>query len=69
LHKGTNIAGFDPEMGALTTLFHPRRDRWDDQFKRQGAMIVGKTAIGRTTVDVLNLNSEEQMQLRTESNP
>jgi hypothetical protein len=30
-------------------------------------MIVGKTSIGRTTIDVLRLNAEERLQLRTAS--
>ena len=26
LHKGSDVAGYDPQTGALTKLFHPRRD-------------------------------------------
>ena len=65
LHKGTNVAGFDPETGSLTELYHPRRHVWSDHFRWDKAYIVGNTAIGRTTILVLNLNSEEQMQLRS----
>ena len=65
LHKGPNIAGIDPESGALTELFDPRRHRWQDHFARHGAYISGLTAIGRTTVDVLAMNSEEQVLLRS----
>jgi hypothetical protein len=65
LHKGTNIAGYDPVTGELTELFHPRRHEWDKHFRWDGVMIVGVTAIGRTTVNVLQLNAEEQVQLRT----
>jgi hypothetical protein len=67
LHKGSNVAGYDPETRMLTELFHPRRQLWHEHFERQGAMIVGKTAIGRTTVEVLQLNSDERLQLRTTS--
>lgn len=67
LYKGSNVAGFDPETGALTELFHPRRHTWTDHFEWRGAVIIGRTAIGRTTVDVLNLNSDEQLQLRSEA--
>ncbi|HTI49830.1 MAG TPA: HNH endonuclease [Planctomycetaceae bacterium] len=66
LHKGTNIAGYDPQSGMLTELFHPRRHAWVEHFERQGLAIVGVSAIGRTTVAVLNLNSDEQLQLRAE---
>ncbi|MCE5267141.1 MAG: HNH endonuclease [Planctomycetaceae bacterium] len=64
LHKGSNVAGYDPKTGQLTELFSPRRHQWDEHFERRGPVIAGKTAIGRTTVDVLQLNAEERVQLR-----
>ena len=64
LHKGSNVAGYDPLAGELTELFHPRRQVWSDHFAWDGILIVGKTAVGRTTVVVLQLNAEEQLQLR-----
>jgi 5-methylcytosine-specific restriction endonuclease McrA len=67
LHKGPNLAGYDPATGRLTPLFHPRRDLWSEHFARQEFLIVGKTASGRTTVAVLDLNSEERIQLRMHS--
>jgi 5-methylcytosine-specific restriction endonuclease McrA len=63
LHKGTNVAGYDPETSALTELFHPRRHVWADHFEWLGPLIVGRSAIGRSTVEVLNLNSDDQLQL------
>jgi hypothetical protein len=67
LHKGSNIAGYDPETGKLTELFNPRRHVWSEHFERQRAMIVGVTAIGRTTIEVMQLNTEERLDLRTAS--
>jgi len=67
LHKGSNIAGYDPDTGLLTELFHPRRHQWAEHFRWNGVFIVGVTPIGRTTVAVLRLNSDEQLQLRTVS--
>ena len=64
LHKGSNVAGYDPLTGALTELFNPRRDVWAHHFARSGAIIVGRTATGRTSVDVLQLNSEEHVRRR-----
>jgi hypothetical protein len=64
LHKGSNVAGFDPETGQLTELFSPRRHRWDEHFEWRGTLIAGRTPIGRTTVQVLQLNAEERVQLR-----
>jgi hypothetical protein len=48
----------------LTELFNPRRQNWADHFERVGALIIGRTAIGRTTVQVLNINSDDQVALR-----
>jgi hypothetical protein len=56
LHKGPNIAGKDPITRRTTRLFHPRRDDWSEHFRWYGARIFGRTAIGRTTIAVLNMN-------------
>lgn len=56
LHKGPNIAGLDPDGGALTRLFHPRSDVWEEHFEWSGHIIVGRTPIGRTTVYVMAMN-------------
>ncbi len=32
LHKGSDVAGYDPETEKLTPLFSPRRHRWDEHF-------------------------------------
>lgn len=65
LHKGPNLTGIDPESEEVTVLFHPRRHGWDDHLQWEGVHIVGTTNIGRTTVRVLNLNSEDQLALRS----
>src|SRR5690606_1105448 len=63
-HKGPNLAGFDPLTGEITPLFHPRRDTWTDRFAWEQARIVGLTAVGRATVDVLCFNAPEALRLR-----
>ena len=55
-HKGPNIAGVDPDSGLMTRLFHPRQDRWSEHFAWQGPVMIGLTAIGRATVEVLEIN-------------
>ena len=65
LHKGTNLTGIDPQTKQITNLFDPRRHHWADHFEWNGIYLVGKTAIGRTTVRVLNMNSEDQLALRS----
>jgi 5-methylcytosine-specific restriction endonuclease McrA len=64
LHKGTNLTGIDPESRQVTRLFNPRHDRWEDHFAWDGPRIVGLTAIGRTTVQVLNFNSLARIRIR-----
>ena len=65
LSKSSNIAGFDPETSQMTELFHPRKHAWDEHFERRGVSIVGKAPIGRTTVQVLDMNSADQLELRS----
>ncbi|MEI6390283.1 MAG: HNH endonuclease [Verrucomicrobiota bacterium] len=65
LHKGPNLTGMDPQTRRVTELFHPRHHRWEDHFERDGIYMIGKTAIGRTTIRVLNMNSEDQLALRS----
>jgi hypothetical protein len=65
LHKGPNLTGIDPEAGAVTELFHPRRYVWEDHFFWRGIHLVSNTPIGRTTIRVLNMNSEDQLALRS----
>jgi|SRR2546421_7145483 len=59
LHKGTNLTGIDPQTNKVIELFHPRNQEWNEHFEWQGVHIVGKTNTGRTTIRVLNMNSED----------
>lgn len=63
-HKGPNLSGLDPESGALVRLFHPRQDRWDEHFARNGVVIVGRTPVGRATVILLKMNATDRRRLR-----
>lgn len=65
LHKGSNLSGIDPETGEIVPLFHPRRQAWQDHFEWRGIHCYGRTATGRVTVQVLNVNSDEQLALRS----
>lgn len=64
LAKSSNIAGRAPATMALTPLFNPRVDLWDEHFEWSHIDIRGTSAIGRTTVNVLNMNSDYQLELR-----
>lgn len=62
--KGPNISGVDPLTGKITRLFHPRRDAWDKHFVWNGALLLGKSPMGRATIDVLRINHPRMIQLR-----
>jgi HNH endonuclease len=64
LGKASNIAGRDVQTGELTRLFHPRTDIWAEHFTWDGPLLVGTTAIGRTTVEVPVINEPERVRLR-----
>ena len=63
-HKGSNIAGLDPESGALVRLYHPRIDEWPHHFAWHGPTLIGSTPVGRVTVQVLVINHPEQAAVR-----
>lgn len=52
--KGSNIGG----------LFHPRRHKWQRHFRWEGAYLLGRTPIGRVTIDVLCINDPLRVELR-----
>lgn len=65
-HKGPNIAGLDPRTRRLSRLFNPRRHRWEKHFRWDGPRLVGRTAVGRTTIAVLAINGPYLVALRQE---
>jgi hypothetical protein len=63
-HKGPNIAGTDPATGAPVRLFHPRLDVWREHFEWTGAILAGRTTIGRVTIQVLAINNPDFLAMR-----
>jgi ribosomal protein L32 len=63
-YKGPNLAGIDPETGEVTRLYHPRRDRWRTHFSWEGPVLMGKTPVGRATIDVLRINHPDAVNVR-----
>ncbi len=62
--KTSNLSGLDLVTGRVVVLFNPRRQRWKRHFTWEGARLVGLTACGRATIDVLNINEPERIDLR-----
>jgi HNH endonuclease len=64
--KGAKTHGNDPLTQQYCRLYHPREDIWAEHFRwsKDELRIVGKTAIGRTTIESLQLNREGVVNLR-----
>jgi HNH endonuclease len=63
-HKGSDLTSIDPLTGVITPLFNPRTQIWLEHFQLEGGFIRGLTAIGRTTVFLLQMNETSRLQLR-----
>ena len=65
-HKYTAVTALDPATGATVTLFHARRQRWEDHFSwnEDFTLVIGLTPTGRATVEKLRLNREGIVNLR-----
>lgn len=65
-HKYTKTASLDPVSGALSPLFNPREQNWDEHFSwsKDFSRIVGLTDTGRATVLALRLNRSGVVNLR-----
>lgn len=65
-HRGRDTLAKLARTGKVTRLFNPRRQLWSRHFRWQGAALVGKTAVGRTTIEVLAMNDPARLALRAE---
>jgi hypothetical protein len=60
--KGTNLAGFIG--GRIIPLFNPRRQLWRKHFRWVGPRLVGRTQIGKVTINVLRINDAQRIKTR-----
>ena len=65
-HKHIKTHALDSQTDLQTPLFHPRLQKWNIHFRwsKDLLYIVGQTPIGRATVEALNLNRQELINLR-----
>lgn len=65
--KSIKIEGLDTVTGKKVPLFNPRQDEWANNFEWSADYLsmIGITAVGRATVETLQLNREELINLRT----
>ena len=57
----------DSLTGRTVPLFDPRRQRWQDHFRwieADPTRIDGRTATGRATIELLQMNSRRALQIR-----
>ena len=66
LRKGSDLSSVDPVSGAIMPLFNPRTQVWSEHFCIEDIRIIGLTPEGRTTVELLQLNSYERVSERRE---
>ena len=62
--KGRDVASYDPVTQQLTALYHPRTQVWEAHFELRGARLIGKTAVGRVTIRLLDMNHPTQVEAR-----
>jgi 5-methylcytosine-specific restriction endonuclease McrA len=67
LSKGAKTEEIDPHTGTLTSLYHPRKENWEDHFEwdvNDLTVLRGKTATGRATIIALDMNSNQFINAR-----
>lgn len=64
LKKGHNIASIDPQTRGITPLYHPREHQWSRHFKLDEFRLIGLSAEGRATVELLEMNAAQRVELR-----
>ncbi|MFN8439893.1 MAG: HNH endonuclease signature motif containing protein [Caldilineaceae bacterium] len=64
--KASQINALDMETGATVPLYNPRTQPWQEHFHwdLSKTRLVGLTAIGRATIDALQLNDEFRIASR-----
>ena len=67
LRKGARTTAPDPLTGLLVEVFDPREHRWEDHLQVSiDLLILGKTPIGRTMVELLRMNRSLAVEIRLE---
>lgn len=65
-HKYNRTQSVDPAAKQVVPLFHPRRHEWHEHFAWDECfeLVIGLTPIGRATIEALQLNRHEVVNLR-----
>lgn len=65
INKGSDLTTFDPDTKVLVRLFNPRTQQWEEHFEFRDALVVGKTSLGRATIQLLQMNHIDQLETRS----
>lgn len=65
-NKHMHSAWTDTFTGLPSPLFHPRKDNWSEHFSWSDDfnLLIGLTPIGRATLELLQMNREQLVNLR-----
>lgn len=65
--KSNQIEALDPHSGKTVPIFNPRQEQWSEHFvwSADKLYIVGRTSIGRATVNALILNRDRIVIIRS----
>ncbi|MCC6606296.1 MAG: HNH endonuclease [Anaerolineae bacterium] len=69
LRKSNLVTAVDPTTETTTPLFNPRQHEWIEHFQPQQESpfrIIGKTEIGRATIEQLRMNAPLQLVARSQ---
>lgn len=64
--KSNNISAVDPVTGKEVQIFNPRTQRWSEHFEwsEDGSQVIGQTAVGRATIELLQFNRMRIQRIR-----
>ncbi|MBL1137809.1 MAG: HNH endonuclease [Chloroflexi bacterium] len=67
LSKAVATSAKDPETDTVVPLFNPRINHWYEHFEwsENGLILLGKTPIGRATIERLKMNQERLIRARS----
>ncbi len=65
-HKYNKTEAYDNLTNKITLLYNPRQQNWHEHFNwnKDFTLVIGLTAIGRVTIEILKLNRQELVNLR-----
>jgi hypothetical protein len=64
LRKGARRTAIDTQTNQETSLYNPRREKWQEHFAWNGVFVEGLTATGRATISALRMNRRVILLIR-----